>query len=61
MIAVAKDGSIFQLAKQICEDISAKHLVVHDSVEAAYHCAANSAVSHIQLGKYYFCDSISSF
>jgi len=49
MIATAKDGSIFQLAKQMCEDISAKHVIGHDSKEAAYHCAANSTVSHIQL------------
>lgn len=55
MIATAKDGSIFQLAKQICEDISAKHVIGHDSEEAAYHCAANSTVSHIQLGMYLNC------
>lgn len=52
MIPVAKDGSIFQLAKQICEDISAKHVIGHDCEEAAYRCAANSAVSHMQLDSF---------
>jgi len=50
-IAVAKDGNMLQLAKQICEDISAKHIIGHDCEEAAYRCGANSALSHIQLGK----------
>jgi hypothetical protein len=50
-IAVAKDGNMLQLAKQICEDISAKHIIGHDCEEAAYRCCANSAVSHIQLGE----------
>lgn len=51
-IAVAKDGWIPDLAKQICEDISAKHIIGHDCEEAAYRCGANSAVSHVQLGEF---------
>jgi hypothetical protein len=53
-IAVAKDGNMLDLAKQICEDISAKHIIGHDCEEAAYRCGANSAVSHVQLGKSMF-------
>ena len=49
-IPVAKDGSIQDLAKQICEDISAKHIIGHDCEEAAYRCGANSALSHVKLG-----------
>jgi hypothetical protein len=51
-IAVAKDGNMLDLAKQICQDISAKHIIGHDCEEAAYRCGANSALSHIQLGKF---------
>ncbi len=50
-ISVAKDGKMLDLAKQICKDISAKHIIGHDCEEAAYRCGANSALSHIQLGK----------
>jgi len=51
-ISVAKDGNMLDLAKQICQDISAKHIIGHDCEEAAYRCGANSALSHIQLGTF---------
>lgn len=48
-IAVAKDGTMDDFCKLICNDPNAS--AKFETEEGLYRCAANSAVAYLQLGK----------
>ncbi len=51
-IPVAKDGCINDLSKYVQEDLSINLMIGNEEEETAYRCGANSAIAHLQLGKW---------